>query len=169
MAWSDMQGQMAGAGLAAVTSYVAASKKAKSDRLWKDYNNRMLRLQNAINQNAITTNEILAKRRSTIEENNLRKSGLATAAKVEVSAAASDTIGRSVNMVLFDTARNTANAVKQRADDLEAQQLQFNQQRMSSNIQTESQVDYATIPSPSPVSAMLDFSAQAIDIKNKFK
>lgn len=169
MAWSDMHGNIGVAGIKAVTSFIAASKKAKADRLWQDYNNKMTRLADAMNQNSLTTNEILARRRAAIEVDALRKSGLATAAKVEVSAAAADTVGRTVNMQIFDAARNTARAVKARQDDLEAQQLQFNAQRNSSRMQMETQIDHSVIPSPSPISALLDFTAEAVDIKNKMK
>lgn len=167
MAWSDQQGQYALAGASQVIGYLAAAKKAAADRKWQEYNNKMTRLANAQNQNSITANEILTRKRNALEEFNIRLSGDATKAKIEAQAAATGTTGRSVEAALFDVSRNTANASARREMDWEVQQMQFNQNRQSSQLQTDTQIDYATIPSPNPASYLLGFAADAMDIKNK--
>lgn len=136
-------------------SFIAAGQKAESDRKWQDYNNKMTRLQDAQNQNALTTNENMRKERKHVQLMQVQMSETATKASAEVSAAATGTIGRSVNMVLFDVGRNGARARQAIEKDDDWQDAQTDNQRMQSAMQTELQLDLRHIPGPSPASLML--------------
>ena len=142
-------------GFQAIGSFIAAGKKAESDRQWQEYNNKMTRLQDAQNQNALTTNENMRKERKHAQLMQVQKSETATKASAEVSAAATGTIGRSVNMVLFDIGRNAANARTAIEKDDKQQDAQTDNQRMQSAMQTELQLDLRHIPGPSPATLML--------------
>lgn len=141
--------------VSSVVGYITASQDAKQQRKWQAYNNALVRLQNAQNQNAITTNEGMAVERASEAEYAIRKSEYITKGSAEVSAAATGTTGRSVDAVLFDIGRNAAKASADKARDLQYQQLGFQQQRESSNLQTEMNIDRATIPGPSAADAVL--------------
>lgn len=138
-----------------IGSFIAAGKKAESDRKWQDYNNRMTRLQDAQNQNALTSNENMRKERKHVQLMQVKMSETATKASAEVSAASTGTIGRSVNMVLFDVGRNAARARSSIEKDDDWQDAQTDNQRMQSAMQTELQLDLRSIPGPSAASLML--------------
>lgn len=132
-----------------VGSFIAQSRQAAADRKWQAYNNKMTRLQDAQNQNAITTNENMRKERKHTQLMQVQKSERSTLAKAEVAAAATGTIGRSVNAVLFDVKRNAATARQQIERDDDWQDLNTDQQRMQSALQTEMSLDLRHIPGPS--------------------
>ena len=143
-------------------SYITASKKAKSDRKWQKYNNQLTNMQNAQNQNSITTNRLLIRERTFNQEQQIYKSEKATYASAEASAAASGTIGRSVNMVLFDINRNAASA--RAANDLDAQYQDMQQvdQSISSQLQTYMQMDLRKITGPSASSLLFGMSSSLV-------
>lgn len=157
MAWADMVGASGGNILGQVGSFIEASKTQKEKKAWQRYNNAMLNIQNAQNQNALTINERMAAERSSIMGFQIRKSEYLTSASVEASAAASGTIGRSVNLALLDVHRNAAVADERRLRDLDYQYLQTDAQRRNSAMAVALKTDYATIPSPNPLSYALDF------------
>lgn len=142
-------------GLQSIGSFIAAGQKAESDRKWQEYNNKMTRLQDAMNQNAITTNENMRKESKHKQLMQVMKSERSTLATAEVEAAATGTIGRSVNMVLKDINRNAANARQNIEKDDDWQDMQTDNQRLQSAMQTEMQIDLRHIPNPSPASLML--------------
>lgn len=137
-----------------VGSYIAASRKAKSDRQWQDYNNRMTRISEAMNQNSITTNDNMRAERKHAQLQQIQKSKLATRASAEVAAAAMGTVGNSVNAVLFDINRNAANANKAIEKDDDMQDVGSNHQRLQSAMQLATNLDLRTITGPS-VGSML--------------
>ncbi len=167
--WSDLSTNYLTAGVSQLTSFIAASKKAKADKKWKDYNDKMTRLQDALNQNSITENELQAARREQAQEINIRKSGMQTEASIEASAAAAGVKGRSVNAALFDSKRNVANASQMNKEETEAQMAGFAQARTSSALSADLQINKATIPEPNPTTYMLGFAADAIEIRNKLR
>lgn len=162
MTWSDMVGASGGNALATLGSYIQADKDAKEKRAWQAYNNKMVRLQNAQNQNAINVNERLAIERSSLQEFNIRKSELLTVASVEVAAAASGTVGNSVNRAIFDVQRNAAVASANRQRDLDAQFLAFDQQRVNSAMSAELSLNREVIPSPNPATYLLGFGSDMV-------
>lgn len=135
-------------------SYISASKKAKSDRKWQKYNNQLTQMQNAMNQNSITTNRLMARERTFNQKQQIDKSEKATYASAEAAAAASGTIGRSVNMVLFDINRNAATARGAADRDYQYQDMQQVNQSLSSQFDTATQLDLREITGPSAASLL---------------
>lgn len=146
-----------------VVNYITASQDAKTQRKWQAYNNALVRLQNGMNQNAITTNEGMAVERASEAEYAIRKSEYITKASAEVSAAATGTTGRSVNAVLFDVGRNAAKASADKQRDLDYQMLGFQQQREQSNLQTEMQIDNSRIPGPNPADVVMGLTTPFVN------
>lgn len=138
-----------------LSSFITASKQAKQDRLWQEYNNKMVRIQDGMNQGIITTNDLMRKDRKHTQLMQIAKSENATVASAEVSAAATGTVGNSVNAVLFDIGRNASNArvAIERDDDL--QDVQSMNQRMQSAMGAQLQIDNKQINGPSSASLLL--------------
>jgi len=145
-----------------LNSFITASKQAKQDRLWQEYNNKMVRLQDGMNQGIITTNDLMRKDRKQTQLMQIAKSEAAVTASAEVSAASTGTVGRSVNAVLFDIGRNASNArvAVERDDDL--QDVQSQNQRMQSALGAQLQIDHKKINGPSPASLLLGLGEGAI-------
>ena len=152
-------------GLSSIGSYIAARQQAESDRQWQEYNNKMTRIQDAQNQNAITANANMRREREHAQLMQIDKSEKATLATAEVSAAASGTIGRSVNMVLFDINRNAANARGALAKDSDMQDVQDQNQRMQSAMQSEMELDLRYITNPSPASLLLGLGTAGLNLQ----
>lgn len=161
--WADMALAGLQSGISSVGQFILGSMEAKAKRKWQKYNNQMVAIANAQNQNSITTNEILATERASIQKFNIDRSEIITSGQAEASAAAADTEGRSVNAVIFDVERNAGMQRAQVQSDLEAQYLQFSQQRKNSAFQMAQQQDHSFIPMPNPVTALLNFGATATD------
>ena len=142
-----------------VGSFIAAGQKAESDRKWQDYNNKMTRLQDAQNQNSITSNWNMRKERKVAQLQQVSLSETATAATVEVNAAATGTVGRSVTAALKQVSRNAATARQAIMKDDLAQDAVSDNQRLQSAMQTEMQLDLRHIPNPSGASLMLGIGA----------
>jgi len=151
--WMDL----ALGGVKSIGSYLVASAEAKNKRRWQKYNNTMVMLQGAQNQNTLTDNENMARERSAEEAFLIRRSEYITKASAEVAAAATGTTGRSVNMILFDVGRNAAVADRDRARDLDLQYLGIDNQRKQVALQTKMSLDMTDIPNPNPFSYALDF------------
>ncbi|QOE32160.1 virion-associated protein [Rhizobium phage Paso] len=150
-----------------ITSFITAKRDAKYRQQLQDYNNAMTRLANAQNQNAITTNQNAAIERSVMEQFNIERSRYTTIAQAEVSAAASDTAGRSVNQTLYQVERSAEEADSNRMADLEMQLAGFQQQRLNSSMQANQQIDYSFIPSPNPVTSMLGIATDIYKVKQR--
>jgi hypothetical protein len=151
-------------GIGAIGSYIAAQKKAESDRKWQEYNNKMTRLQDAQNQNSITTNENMRKERKAQQLFQVQKAENSTVASAEVSAASTGTIGRSVDMVLYDVHRNAAVTREQIEKDDRNQDAVTDNQRMSSALQTELQIDKRQIQDPSTASLLLGLGTAGVSM-----
>lgn len=148
--------------LSSLTSFITASKQAKQDRLWQEYNNKMTKLQNAENQNIITTNDVMRQDRKHTQLMQIQKSETASLASAEASAAASGTIGNSVNMTLRAISQNASNARQaiERDDDL--QDVQTMNQRFQSAFGMEMQLDRRVISGPSTASLLLGLGEAGI-------
>lgn len=141
--------------LKGVAGYIQSSREAKYKKALQEYNNKMLHLANAQNQNAIILNQNMAVERSLAAQFEISRSEYTTLGQATVSAAASGTAGRSVNQTMYQIQRSADEADSRRMSDLEAQMAGFQQQRLNSAMQASQQVDISFIPRPSPVSAML--------------
>lgn len=138
--------------------YSEAKKAAEAKKAWQAYKNTMVELSNANNQNIITTNENIARGSSIEQAFQIERSEYITSAQAEASAAASGVEGRSVNAVQFDIERNAASAQTRRKQDLNAQYLQFDNQRQQSAFQAALSHDYSPIPEPKPATYALNFA-----------
>jgi hypothetical protein len=139
-------------------AYSNAKETAETQRAWQKYKNAMTRMADAMNQNALTVNENLARERAIKAKFEIGRSEHLTLGEAEVSAAAADTGGRSVNAVMFDLERN-ADVARNKVDaDLEAQRLQIDHQREASAWQAATQIDYSPIPMPNKATYMLNFA-----------
>jgi hypothetical protein len=153
--------------LSSLSSYITASKQAQQDRLWQDYNNKMTKLQDAQNQNTITTNDLMRRDRKHTQLQQIEKSETATLATAEATAAATGTIGNSVNQTLRAISQNASNAKQaiERDDDL--QDVQSIQQRFQSAFGAQLQTDNRTISNPSTASLMLGIGGGLIKSTDK--
>lgn len=163
--WTSQQMGQAAAGVASqIGGFIAASKQAAADRAWQKYNNTMVRLSNAINQNALTTNENI-NREATLEKRYaIRKSEYTTLASANVAAAASGTIGRSVNSVMHDIKRNAALADADAAQEFEYAKLSVDEQRRQSGMQAQMQLDLRKIQGPNPIALALGIAGATQDL-----
>lgn len=142
-------------------SYQADKVAAKAASAWQAYSNTMVRLSDAVNQNAITTNEIFSNRAFAEQAIGIKQSNILTEAQAEVSAAAAGVKGVSVDDVMRDINRNAAVAENKRQNDLAASYLSFDQQRQSSAMQAAMQQDYSYIPKPKLASYLLGAVSQS--------
>lgn len=163
MAWADI----ALSGAQSAGSYILSAAQAKNDKKWQKYKNSMLALQAGQQQSVLTDNENMARERSLEEAYLIRRSEYITKASVEVEAAATGTIGRSVNMVLFDVGRNAAVADRDRQRDLDLQYLGIDNQRKQVAMSAKMSMDNTNIPAPNPFSAALGFLGNTGESLNK--
>jgi len=143
-------------------SYQADKASSKAARAWQAYSNTMTRLSDAVNQNSITTNEILSNQASADQAIGIKQSNILTQAQAEVSAAAAGVKGVSVDDVMKDINRNAAVAENARQNDLAASHLAFDQQRRSSSMSAAMQQDYSYIPRPKLGSYLLKAAASSL-------
>lgn len=135
--------------------YGAESAQAKAQRMWQAYSNKMTRLSDANNQNAITQNEVMTMRSYVDQAIDIKQDALSTAGSITVSAAAAGVKGRSVNQTLFDAARSASVAEGRRQMALQDAFLSFDQQRRQSAFSSALNQDHSYIPKPSLASSLL--------------
>lgn len=164
--WSDIA-LLAVSGIKQLVSYNEDVKQHDLDAKWQAYNNAMIAVQDAGNQNNITTNENLAVQDAAKKKYAIRQTAYKTRASAEVAAAASGTGGRSVDIALFDIGRNEAMALEATNDDLAMQYLQFDNQRVASSMQAKMSHDFRGLPTPNPATYMLGFASDAASIMTK--
>jgi len=164
--WADTA-MLGVSGVKAILGYTQARKQAVQDKKWQLYNNTMVSIQDAGNQNAITVNENLAREKASRDAFAVKKSAYQTKASAEVAAAASGTTGRSVDIALYDIGRSEALMLDQIGKDLSAQYMQFDQQRQGSAMSAKLSKDFRGVPMPSPATYMLGFATDAYDLFNE--
>ena len=142
--------------LSAFGQYSADKANYKAQKALQAYNNKMAKIANAINQNAITQNTTLAIQQSAKKAVYLRKDEITTLGSTAVAAAAAGVRGRSVQQTLTDVQRNAGLLEKQRVDDLEQYFLQADQQRLGSALSAAMNQDYSYIPKPSLTSYLFE-------------
>ncbi len=151
-----------------ITNFITESRDRKYKQQIQDYNNKMVRIADALNQNAITTNQNIAVEASVAKQFAIARQAMVTKGEVEVAAAATDTVGRSVNQTLYQVQRSADEADSNRARELEQQLAAFGQQRLNSSMQAVQQLDNSFIPKASPVTAMLDIGTKMYSTYDKF-
>lgn len=149
--------------LSASGQYRADKRRYKAQKALQDYNNKMTRIADAMNQNAITTNTTLAIQQSARTAVNLRREELTRMGASTVAAAAAGVRGRSVNNTLLNIQRGAGLKEKARQTDLEQQFLQFTQQRRGSALSAVQNQDLSYISKPSFATYMLGAVKQSVD------
>lgn len=145
-------------------SYITASANRKVQQKWQEYNNAMVRFQNAQNQNGITTQELIRKESKGAKLLQIQKSERSTLAQAEVSAATTGTVGRSVNMQLFDIQRNAADARANIETTDDYQDIVTQTQRWQSTIAAEMQMDRRPLPSAGSSAALLGIGSTLLNM-----
>ena len=148
--------------LQAGMQYDADKQQHKAQVAWQKYSNTMVRLSDAMNQNAITTNELLTQEAFANEAMKIKRGSLLTLAKVETAAAAAGTKGRSVNQAMLDVTRNAAVRESERQTSLRNANLAFDQQRLQSGMSAAMQLDYTYLPKPNAASYFLKAAASSM-------
>lgn len=156
--WSDLNVGLSGVAtvFSGISSYFADKKKVAAQKSWQEYNNTIVNLSNAMTQNAITENEIIANASAQQDKFDLQKQGLITTAKAEVAAAAAGVKGNSVNLTLLNTQREIGLKEDRRQQSLNNAMLAFDFQRNNSNLQAAASQDYSYIEEPSGASYFLN-------------
>lgn len=157
MAWAETAINGIVGGAQAIGTYLIQSRQAKSNKKWQEYNNKMVRIQDAVNQNNITTNQNMAVERQVRESYNLRVAEYQTEAKATVAAAAVGAEGNSVDMVLRDISQNEARAQSALKTDLNYQMIGWQGQREASARQMQMQIDNTQIPKPNIAASLLSW------------
>lgn len=152
--------------LAAGAQYQGDAATSKAKRAWQKYSNTMLSLSNAMQQNSITTNQLLASDAFTNQAIQLKKEGIMTSAATEVAAAAAGVKGRSVNLAMRDVKRNAANREAERQEGFKNTMLAVSQQRQNASMSAAMQVDYSYIPKPKAATYFLNAIGKNMDSFN---
>lgn len=156
-----MMAAQAGMSFMQAGQQLAADKaQYKARKAWQTYSNTMVRLSDSMNQNAITTNEIIAQSAFAEQALGIKRSSILTQAKSEVAAAAAGVKGRSVNQSMIDIQRNAAARETERQTSLSNANLAFDQQRLQSRMSAEMQQDYTYLPKPNPATYYLNAAMQ---------
>lgn len=148
--------------LSANESYKADKAQAKAQRAWQAYSNTMTRLSDSVNQNAVTTNQLMAQDAFASQALDLRKESFITQAKVETAAAAAGVKGRSVTQTMFSVQRNAANREAERAQQFQNTMLAFDQQRQNSTMTAAMNMDYSYIPKPKAATYFLNAAQKSM-------
>lgn len=160
--WADWQINGVVGGFQAIGTYIQQSRKAKNDRKWQAYNNAMTRMQDGLNQSNINTNQNMAVERQVRESYALRVAEYQTSSKAEAAAAAVGAEGNSVDKVLLEVSNNEARMQQQLRTDMNYQMVGFQNQRQSSALQTQMQLDFTQIPKPNLASSLLSWGADTM-------
>lgn len=147
--------------------FIGDSRKAKAEKAWQKYRNKMVDLSASINQNALTTNELLAQDAFAAQAIELDKSTILTRARTEVAAAAAGVKGKSVNRSIRRIIATSAEREAERQAEFSAMKSGIRQQRLNTSLSAAMQQDYSVIPKPSPVSYILGAVGNTIDFGYK--
>lgn len=161
MVWM-MAAQLGLSALQGAASYKAKKQQAEAQEKWRKYNNAMVNLGNAMNQNAITQNEVLAMQNSVFQATELKKLNIQQTGAVAAAAAAAGVKGRSVNQSMFNVQRNAANADRDRQISLQNQFAAFDQQRLQSGMSAAMQQNHTQIQKPSLLNEMAGTISKAV-------
>lgn len=161
MAWWAIAANVGMNLLSGSASYSADKAQYAARKAWQDYSNKMTRLSDAVSQNAITTNQIMAADNLADQALQIKRGGILASAQVESQAAAAGVKGRSVNQAMFDVQRNAAARESERQTAFKNTMLAFDQQRLNSAMTAEMNQDYSYIPKPRAASYLLNAAMQS--------
>lgn len=147
-------------GAESILGYQADKEQSDAKRAWQTYSNTMTDLSQAMNQNAITQNEILALETSADVAEDIQIDRLRAEGAAQVSAAASGIKGRTIRMGIFDIYRSASIAEGRRTRALDNKFLAFDQQRRSSSMTAALRKNYSFIPKPSLTNTIIGFGSK---------
>lgn len=153
--WWMIAAQAAMGALSAADQYKKDKKAYEWNVKLQKYRNAMAFISDAQNQNAITTNTSLAIQTSALRAVSNQSEALRTRSTAIVNAAAAGVAGGSVAMAINDIDRQAATIEYNRREELQAQFLGFDQQRISSRMSAMMQQDYSYIPKPDKSSILM--------------
>lgn len=129
-------------------SYATASASYKNQKKFQEYSNKMTNISNALNQNAITANVLQAQRQGARQSGQIKQQGNAFMGQVNVQAAATGTVGQSVNQTRMAVAQAQANAQFDVDESLNNAYISAYYQRIQSAQSAAMQQDYSVISEP---------------------
>lgn len=154
--------QVGGSVISAIAGYRQARQTVKYQRRMQDYNNKMVSLSDALNQNAITNNVSTQMQKFAMAAVELKANAIQTSAQAEVAAAAAGVEGNSVEATIMDIQANAAGREYNRQNELKAMFNSATSQRQNSVWQARLQKDVSYIPSPSLMSYVLKAGDEAM-------
>lgn len=128
--------------------FFGARKRAKYARKVQKYNNKMVRLSDANNQNAITVNAVQTVRQSARAALDIDIAGMEQEAEAAVSAATAGVAGNSVDAVMRNLSRSSAQAEYARKESLKAAYVSIDASRANSALSATMQQDTTHIQKP---------------------
>lgn len=125
----------------AIGNFIVQSKMAQSKKEWQEYNNAMLRLQDAQNQNALTSNAAMAIEAGVTNKVHLQRALAKSKGKAEANAAAAGAGGVSVESVLKGLTRNALHQELSTTVNTERELASIEYKRYQSAMGAELQID----------------------------
>lgn len=136
--------------------YSVAKAKAKAMKKQQEYNNKMARISDAVNQNAITSNVSMAIQQSARQSQQIQQQGGAMRSAITTSAGATGTVGNSVEQTKLSVRAQEATAEYTRQENLRGMFMQADQQRRTSTLAADMQQDYSPIQMPNATAYLFD-------------
>lgn len=168
MSYLLMGAQLASGLAGSLSSYFADRQQAKFMEQSQAFNNRIVNLSNANNQDAITEQSIQLRDASARDALTIQMNRMEAEASAEVAAATAGVEGNSVALTMMDISRNAARAEHLRRETLKSHYIQVDQQRRNSQFGAFSQIDRSYIPQPSAASAALGFAGGAFNTVKQY-
>jgi len=162
--WFNMALQFGLKAVQAGLSYSAAQKRYEAEERWREWRNKMTRIADAQNQNALTENAIQVKAQNDMKALVLRVKGMSTAANANVSAAAAGVKGRSVDDVLLASRRSVAQADFQRTEEFRTGLNDIRHKRRISSLQAVQAQDHSYNAPPSPIASLVGLAGQGLNL-----
>lgn len=131
-----------------IGQFYAQDTQTGAQKAWQAYNNTMARMSGAMNQNAITTNEVLATNSLANQGIQLQQKDTLDAAQAEVSAAAAGVAGNSVTQTINSIHAQASELEKQRETSLTGTYLNADQQSRNNSMQVIDRQNNSFIPQP---------------------
>lgn len=143
-------------------SYTSALTQYKNNKKIQEYRNKMANISNAINQNAITSNVIQAQIQSGTAAVKIQRQGAELAGEVSSQAAATGTVGNSVNMTVLAAKQQEAAAELDREDQMEATYTSAFHSRQQSAQSAAMQQDYTAYEKPNAMAYLIGSMAGTV-------
>jgi hypothetical protein len=168
MSYLLMGAQLASGIADGVSSYFASKAQAKFMEQTQAFNNRIVNLSNANNQDALTEQSIQVRDASARDAVTIQMQRMEAHASAEVAAATAGVAGNSVNLTMMDISRNAARAEHLRRETLKSHYISNDQQRRNSQFGAFTSQDRSYIPKPSVASAALGIAGTSFQTVKQY-